>query len=177
MVVPMVVFMGLGAWAVLRDVAPDTRPSHPSLIPEPPSLRAMREALRPADQPVMLRWVAVGAFVTLGLIIVLLALAVYVGHRIGIDFSLADESDVRSSGPLILLGTAVLLAFPVSGYLVARASSAHSVLEPALAAGAAIGAIVALLALTAPVGVLFTLAVAPLAFGLACGGAWVGLER
>jgi hypothetical protein len=25
--------------------------------------------------------------------------------------------------------------------------------------------------------VLFALAVAPLAFGLACGGAWIGLER
>jgi len=71
----------------------------------------------------------------------------------------------------------VLLAFPLAGYLVARASSAHSVLEPALAAGAALAALVAMLFLTAPLGVLFALAVAPLAFGLACGGAWIGLER
>lgn len=174
---PLFVFMGLGAWAALRDVAPESRPSRPSLMPEAPSLRLMREALRGQDQPVMLRWVAGGAFVTLGLVIVLLAAAVYVGHRIGIDFSLADESDVRSFGPLLLLGTAVLLAFPISGYLIARASAAQSVLEPALSAGTAIAALVALLALTAPVGVLFTLAVAPLAFGLACGGAWFGLGR
>jgi len=35
--------------------------------------------------------------------------------------------------------------------------------------------LVAMLFLTAPIGVLF--AVAPLAFGLAFGGAWIGLER
>jgi RsiW-degrading membrane proteinase PrsW (M82 family)/multisubunit Na+/H+ antiporter MnhG subunit len=177
MALPMLAFMALGAWAVLRGPAPEQRPSGPPRPSDPPSLSAMQRALGPADQPVMLRWVAGGAFVTLGLIIALLALAVYVGHRIGIDFSLADESDVRSAGPLILLGAAMLLAFPLSGYLIARASSAASVLEPALAAGAALAALVALLALTAPIGVLFTLAVAPLAFGLACGGAWVGLER
>ena len=99
------------------------------------------------------------------------------GHRMGVDFSLADESDVRSTGPLILLGAAVLLAFPIAGFLVAKASAAHSVLEPALAAGLALTALVAMLFVTAPVGVLFALAVAPLAFGLACGGAWIGLER
>jgi hypothetical protein len=31
--------------------------------------------------------------------------------------------------------------------------------------------------LAAPIGVLFALAVAPIALGLACGGAWIGLER
>jgi multisubunit Na+/H+ antiporter MnhG subunit len=176
-VIPLFVFMGVGAWVALRDVAPESFDGRDSIIPEPPSLRRMREALRPADHKLMLRWIVVGAFVTLGLMIALLALAVVLGHRLGVDFSLADESDVRSSGPLILLGAAVLLAFPVAGYLVAKASSAHSVLEPALAAGCALAALVAMLFLTAPIGVLFALAVAPLAFGLACGGAWIGLER
>ena len=97
--------------------------------------------------------------------------------RYAYDFSLADESDMRSTGPLILLGAAVLLAFPIAGYLVAKASAAHSVVEPALAAGLALAALVAMLFVTAPIGVLFALAVAPLAFGLACGGAWFGLER
>jgi len=94
-----------------------------------------------------------------------------------VDFSLADESDMRSSGPLILLGAPVLAAFPIAGYLVAKASSAHSVLEPALAAVLALAGLVAMLFMTAPIGVLFALAVAPLAWGLACGGAWIGLER
>jgi multisubunit Na+/H+ antiporter MnhG subunit len=176
-VLPLFVFMGVGAWIALRDVAPDSLSHHSHLIPDPPSLHSMREALRPVDHRLMVRWIAIGAFVTLGLIIALLAAAVVVGHRLGVDFSLADESDVRSSGPLFLLGAAVLLAFPIAGYLVARASAAHSVLEPALAAGLALAALVAMLFVTAPIGVLFALAVAPLAFGLACGGAWIGLER
>jgi RsiW-degrading membrane proteinase PrsW (M82 family) len=176
-VIPLFVFMGVGAWVALRDVAPDSLSPHHSLLPDPPSLHSMREALRPVDHRLMVRWIAIGAFVTLGLIIALLAAAVVIGHRLGVDFSLADESDVRSSGPLILLGAAVLLAFPIAGYLVAKASAAHSVLEPALAAGLALAALVGMLFMTAPIGVLFALAVAPLAFGLACGGAWIGLER
>ncbi|HEY5377651.1 MAG TPA: PrsW family glutamic-type intramembrane protease [Polyangiaceae bacterium] len=176
-VIPLFVFMGAGAWIALRDVAPDSlRHEHP-LIPAPPSLHSMREALRPVDHRLMVRWILLGAFVTLGLIIALLGTAVVIGHRLGVDFSLANESDVRSSGPLILLGASVLLAFPIAGYLVAKASAAHSVLEPALAAGLALAALVAMLFMTAPIGVLFALAVAPLAFGLACGGAWIGLER
>lgn len=178
LVIPLFVFMGIGAWIALRDVAPEVYPvSHHSFVPDPPSLRALREALRPVDHHVAVRWIVVGVFTTLGLIIALLALAVLVGHRFGIDFSLADESDMRSTGPLILLGAAVLLAFPIAGYLVAKASAAHSVVEPALAAGLALAALVAMLFVTAPIGVLFALAVAPLAFGLACGGAWFGLER
>jgi RsiW-degrading membrane proteinase PrsW (M82 family) len=176
-VIPLFVFMGFGAWIALRDVAPDAHEGRDSILPEPPSLRRMRDALRPVDHKLMVRWIVVGAFVTLGLMIALLALAVVLGHRLGVDFSLADESDVRSSGPLILLGASVLLAFPIAGFLVAKASSAHSVLEPALAAGCALAALVAMLFLTAPVGVLFALALAPLAFGLACGGAWIGLDR
>ncbi len=176
-VIPLFLFMGVGAWIALRDVAPDSLSSHHSILPDPPSLHSLREALRPVDHRLMVRWIVIGAFTTLGLMIALLGLAVLLGRRLGVDFSLADESDVRSSGPLILLGAAVLLAFPIAGFLVAKASAAHSVLEPALAAGLALAALVAMLFVTAPIGVLFALAVAPLAFGLACGGAWIGLER
>jgi hypothetical protein len=176
-VIPLFVFMGVGTWIALRDVAPEA-PSHQHwIVPDPPSLRALREALRPVDHRLMLRWIVIGAFTTLGLMIALLALTVVLGHRFGVDFSLADESDMRSSGPLILLGAAVLSAFPIAGYLVARASAAHSVLEPTLAATLALAGLVVMLFMTAPIGVLFALAVAPLACGMACGGAWIGLER
>lgn len=177
-VFPLFVFMGVGAWIALRDVAPEP-PSqqHWIPVPDPPSLRALRAALRPVDHRVMVRWIVIGAFATLGLVIALLALTVVLGHRLGVDFSLADESDMRSSGPLILLGGAVLAAFPIAGYLVAKASAAHSVLEPALAAGLALAVLIVMLFMTAPIGVLFALAVAPLACGMACGGAWIGLER
>jgi hypothetical protein len=146
-------------------------------LPEPPSLRAMRSLLRRTDRPLMLHWIAIGTLVTIGLMIALVALAVWTGHRIGVDFAMADEADVRSSGPLALLGAAVLSAFPIAGFLVARASGAHSVLEPALAAGVAIALVIALLSVTAPIAVVFALAIAPVAFALACGGAWFGLER
>jgi hypothetical protein len=175
---PMLALMGLLSWIALRDVAP--RPDAPlstRFVPEPPSLSAMRQALRRTDRPLMIHWIAIGALVTLGVMLVSLALAVYAGHRIGIDFSLADQEDVRSSGPLVLLGSAMLAAFPLAGYLVARASSATSVLEPAMGAGLAIAAVVALLSVTAPIAVAFALAVAPVAFVLACSGAWFGLSR
>ncbi len=177
---PMLVMMGFVAYIALRDVAP--RSSRSSLlssarIPEPPSLRAMRHALRRTDRPLMLHWIAIGALVTLGVVVVALVLAVYFGHRVGVDFALADESDVRASGPLVLLGSATLSGFPLAGYLVAKASAATSVLEPAMGAGLAIVASVALVSLAAPVAAVFAIAVAPLAFALSCGGAWFGLAR
>jgi hypothetical protein len=176
-VVPLLGFVTLGAASVLREVSPDRTTLARLHLPEPPRLSLVTEALNPRDQPLMLRWVVVGAFVNVGLMFVLLVAAVALGHRLGVDFSTADESDMTSAGPLALLGAALLAAFPIAGYLVARASSSNGVLEPALAAALALASIVAILALVAPLGVLFALAVAPLAFGLACGGAWIGLSR
>jgi hypothetical protein len=75
------------------------------------------------------------------------------------------------------LGTAAFAAFPASGFLVAKASAARGVLEPALGASLAILGIVVLLGLAAPVAVVFGLALAPVASALACAGAWAGLAR
>lgn len=178
-VVPLLGFMTLGVASALREVNPESRSRTLAKLhlPEPPRLSLVTEALNPRDQPLMLRWVVLGAFVNVGLMFVLLVAAVALGHRLGVDFSAADESDMTSAGPLALLGAALLASFPIAGYLVARASSSSGVLEPALASALALASIVAILALVAPLGVLFALAVAPLAFGLACGGAWIGLER
>ena len=176
--VPMVVAMILASWAVLRDVG--LVASSRSLLLhtfEPPSIETVRRALTRKHRPLMPHWVALSVLVTLGLMISLVAIAVYLGHRIGIDFAAATESDWRSSGPLILLGVAVLAAFPGAGFLVARATAATSVLEPALGAGLAILVVIALLSLAEPVTVVFALGTAPVAFGLACGGAWFGLAR
>jgi hypothetical protein len=176
-VVPLLGFMVLGAASVLREVTPERQTLAKLRLPEPPRLSLVTDALNPRDQPLMLRWVVLGAFVNVGLMFTLLALAVALGHRLGVDFSAADESDMTSAGPLALLGAALLFSFPIAGFLIARASSSIGVLEPALSAALALASIVAILALVAPLGVLFALAVAPLAFGLACGGAWIGLER
>src|SRR6188768_3804119 len=60
-VIPLFVFMGVGAWIALRDVAPEP-PSHQhwSPIPEPPSFSALRAALRLVDHRVMVRWIVIG---------------------------------------------------------------------------------------------------------------------
>ena len=88
-----------------------------------------------------------------------------------------ESAAVSTLFPLMLLGGAALLAFPIAGYLVARASSTRSVLEPAIAAALAIAGTLILLGLAAPVAVVFAVAFAPVAFGLACGGAWMGIPR
>jgi RsiW-degrading membrane proteinase PrsW (M82 family) len=151
------------------------RPSLLASQPPPPSFRAMRDALRRAEQPVMLHWIALGSLVTMGVIISCVAAAVVAGRRAGIDFGAVDEGEVTGALPLALVGVAVLFAFLVSGYLVARASGAESVLEPAFAAALAIAATLVLLGLAAPVAVVFAVAFAPVALGLACAGAWVGI--
>ncbi len=170
---PMLLFMALGTFMALRGEGA----VHSVHTLEPPSIEEVRARLVQRERPLMLRWIVLGAFATLGLVVVLVSASVVAGNRLGIDFSLADEADVRSSGPLVLLGAAVLAAFPLSGYLVARASSGQGLLEPALAAALTLGLLVGMLWLAAPIGVLFALAVAPIALGLACGGAWIGLER
>jgi len=181
---PLLAVMGLVSWIALRDASagPDSRvsSSHRTLVPtlpDPPSIGAVRRALSRSDRPLALRWIGIGTFVTIGVMMVVLALSVYVGHRVGVDFAMADEADVRSSGPLVLLGTAFLAAFPIAGYLVAKASGSGSVLEPALAAGLAIVTVVVVVSMASPQAVVFALAAAPVAFALACGGAWFGLAR
>jgi hypothetical protein len=171
---PMLLAMTMVTWSALRDIAPSAR-GH-NALPEPPSLREVRRALRRTDRPLVLRWVVVGAFVNLGAAMVCIGGAVFLARRFGIDMSLADEADMRSNGPLLVLGGALMTAFPLAGYLVARASGAHTVLEPAFAAGLSMALTVAILSVTAPSAVIFAFAVAPVAFGLACGGAWFGME-
>ncbi|HTV24973.1 MAG TPA: PrsW family glutamic-type intramembrane protease [Polyangiaceae bacterium] len=144
---------------------------------EPPSVREMWRQLQPKQEPLMVHWIGLGTLVTAGLGMCALALALYVGHALGVDFAAADEADVRSNGPLFFLATAVGAAFPVAGYLVARASGTHSVLEPALGAALAVLGGVLFLSVTTPIAAVFALALAPIAFVLASGGAWFGIAR
>src|SRR5690606_13340086 len=105
--------------------------------------------------PLMLHWIVIGTLVTAGVGLFALALALYVGHAMGLDFAAADEADVRSNGPLLFLATAFGSAFPVAGYLVARASGTHSVLEPALGAALAVLGGVLFLSVTTPIAAVF----------------------
>lgn len=144
------------------------------VVSSPPSLRSVREAMRQEGQPITFRWIVYGTLVTFGAMTMGLALSIAFGHWAHVDFSIVDEFDVGTTAPVALLGAGVLLAFPVSGYLVARASSLPTLLEPAVASGLAIGLTLVLLGLAAPVTLVFALAFSPVAWGLACMGAWVG---
>jgi RsiW-degrading membrane proteinase PrsW (M82 family) len=179
--IPLFVGIVVVSYLAARELGPRPAPARsPSGRPQPisappPSLRTVRAALRRAERPVMLRWILLGAIVTVGVIVSAVAGAVMLGLRLGVDFSAVDEGEVAGAVPLALIGLGVLLAFPASGYLVARASGADSVLEAALSTGLAIAGTLILLGLAAPVAVVFALAFAPIAFALACAGAWVGI--
>lgn len=140
----------------------------------PPSLRTVRDALRREGQPITVRWILFGALVTIGAMTAGLALSVAFGNWAHVDFAGVDEHDVTTTAPVALLGSGLLLAFPVSGYLIAKASNLPTLLEPALASGFAILLMLVLLGAAAPVALVFALAFSPIAWGLACAGAWVG---
>jgi RsiW-degrading membrane proteinase PrsW (M82 family) len=180
--IPLLVVMAVIAFYAARDLrARGERVSRKTgvnrlsriSISAPPSLREVREALRRTDQPIKIRWIAAGALVTIGAMIVGLAGAVALGWWAEVDFSAVDEREL-TPGPVALLGAGLLAAFPLSGFLVAKASSVESLLEPALAAALALLITLVVLGLAAPVAVVFALAFSPIAWGLACAGAWVG---
>jgi hypothetical protein len=173
--------VGWMLWRAARSPA-ETRTSsgkRPSFFgaPPTPSLTALREAFRQQDRPRALRWVGFGALVTMGMIATGFAGAVLLGRKLGVDFSAVDRPDagVNVMAPLALLGGGVLLAFPLAGYVLARASGARSVLEPALAGALSMALLMVVMGMVAPVSIVFAIAFAPVAFALSCAGAWVGL--
>jgi RsiW-degrading membrane proteinase PrsW (M82 family) len=190
-VVPLLMAMGGVAWVAARDLKRrGDRPSREfsarvgegrlsrvslAVLAEPPSLHAVRDALRRRGRPIMARWIFLGALVTVGTMVAGVSTSVAVGHWIHIDFSVVDEHDAATTAPLVLLGLGLLSAFPVSGFLVARASNVPTLLEPALGAALAIALVCAVLGLMAPIALVFAFAFSPIAFGLSCFGAWAGL--
>lgn len=173
---PMLAMMTFGVLGLLREPSPSSRPSSLSLF-EPSAAESVRAVMARGGRPVAFGWIVFGALVTLGVMLTLLGLAIYFGHRFGVDFAAIENAGTEGMVPLGLLGAALLLAFPVSAFLVARASGAASVLEPAWATIVAIVSSVVLFSLTETSALLVVLAVAPVGFALACAGAWFGLSR
>lgn len=181
--IPLATFTASVAALIGRSVSRQPKPAPRErrsryLRAPPPSLTALREALRRSERPVLLGWVLFGALVTVGVVTTSFAASVFFGHRLGIDFAAVDRGrgGVETAGPLVLLGLGLLGGFPIAGFLVARASRSATVMEPALAAGIAIIAFAVLLGAAAPVALVFAIAGAPIAFALACIGAWTGLR-
>ncbi|MCU0693988.1 MAG: PrsW family intramembrane metalloprotease [Polyangiaceae bacterium] len=183
--VPVLLGLAFLTWWAARDLLAHfgrtSRISARTVLPSlpAPSLSAMRHALRRSQRPLLAHWIGLGALTTTGVMLALVAGAVWLGHRIGLDFSAIEREDSSAIAivPLVLLTTAALAAFPVSGYLVARASGADGVLEPALSAALAIVALLVMLGMAAPVALVFALAFTPVAFALACTGAWFGVGK
>jgi RsiW-degrading membrane proteinase PrsW (M82 family) len=183
-VTPLLAGMGFVTWLLGRNLvdlgARKRRGSLPpsssrfSLAPLPPSLSTVRMALSRADEPVKLRWIAFGALITIGAMIVGVASGVFAANALHIDLSTVDEHDVRAAAPVLFLGAGLLASFPMSGWLIARAAAVRTLLEPALATVLALGVTLVCLGFAAPFAVVFALALSPVAWILACFGAWMG---
>jgi hypothetical protein len=146
----------------------------------PPSIEDVEAMLEQRPGRRIALWkVGIGALVTTGALVVGIALAVYAGHRLGVDFSAIDErTGLEHSGPpLLLLSVGAFGAFPFAGFLIAKGLATSGMLEPALGASLALLAVVVALGLAAPIAIVFAIAIAPVAFALTCAGAWTGLGR
>lgn len=179
-VIPLLLAMGILALVGARDLqtretpVSSIRPTRLSKIPGAPTLAEVREALRKEGRPLAFEWVLFGVLVTIGAMIVGLGASIALGFWAHVDFSAVNEKDMSTTAPVALLGSGILAAFPMSGYLIAKASNLQSLLEPALAVGLALVVVLLMLGLAAPIALLFALAFSPVAWGLACAGAWVG---
>jgi RsiW-degrading membrane proteinase PrsW (M82 family) len=182
-VTPLLAVMGVVAWMLARDLrtrgdrsspVPSTSRGRLARLSQPPSLSAVRSALRRgADEPVKVRWIILGALVTLGAMIVGLASGVVAAHVLHIDLSTVNEHELTTAAPALLLGMGLLGSFPTSGWLVARAANVRTLLEPALASVLALAITLVGLGFAAPFAVIFGVAISPIAWVLSCAGAWV----
>lgn len=171
---PLLAVMGVIAFFAMRDL----RLRGTSLAPESgsgrvssgTSLEMARRALVRDQTPIRWRWIATGMLTTLGTMLVAFVGSVMLGNWMGIDFSLVNETNVS---PALLVIGGLLTAFPVGGFLTVRAAQLRTMLEPAIAAALAIFFVLALLGFSSPVTLFIGLAIAPFAWILACGGAWV----
>lgn len=176
---PILLTFAAVAFATRNVVRRSPRGQPSGLRVAAPSIQRVREALRQGERRVMLGWILFGALVTAGVMTTTLAGSIAAGHALGVDFAAIDRdtSAAATTPPLALLGLGALAAFPLAGFLVAKAARVRTVLEPAMSATLTILGALVLLGLAAPVAVVFALAFAPIAFGLACAGAWMGLAR
>ncbi|MDP9002485.1 MAG: protease PrsW, partial [Myxococcota bacterium] len=181
--------MGAVTWILARDLrgrhersaggspVSSTRWARLSAVsPRAPSLSAVRAALSRADEPLKVRWILFGALVTIGAMVTGLAAGAMAAHLLHIDLSTVDEHEIGTAVPVLLLAAGLLASFPTSGWLIARAAGARTLLEPALAAVLALVVTLIGLGFAAPFTVVFGLALSPIAWLLSCAGAWIGRE-
>lgn len=129
-------------------------------------------------------WIVIGALGNLGGIILGFAGAVAIGYSARVDFGEIDRAGPAADYAALLLALGVIVSFPLSAAVVGIASggrervagTAH-VLEAGIAAILALGALLFVLGIVAPVAVALGAALAPVAFALAGLGAWIAAGR
>ncbi len=146
-------------------------------LPDAPTLSELRESIGYGQHRTRVGWVVLGCFVYFGSVFCSLGTAVYLGNRWGIDFTRAGEADLGANAPLLLIGTAMVAAYPLAGYLQARASDAKVIMEPALAAATSLGLTAALVSKGESIALALLLSISPLAIILASAGAWWASHR
>lgn len=129
-------------------------------------------------------WIVVGALGNVGGIVLGFAAAVIVGHSAHVDFGEIDRSGPAAEYAALLLALGVIVSFPLSAAIVGIASGGRErsaqrahVLEAGIAAILALGALLFVLGIVAPVAVALGVACAPVAFALAGLGAWIAAGR
>lgn len=129
-------------------------------------------------------WIVFGAFGNVGGILLGFAAAVAVGHSAHIDFGEIDRSGPAAEYAALLLALGVIVSFPLSAAVVGIASGGRErstgrahVLEAGIAAILALGALLFVLGIVAPVAITLGVACAPVAFALAGLGAWLAAGR
>jgi hypothetical protein len=175
--VPMFATMAWGEWALFRNSATRSQlPTSVYTLFEPASVGSMRRAMSARGHALKVHWIFLGALVNLGVTLTFLAGAVYAGHQFNVDFALVEDSTGEGVLPVLFLAGGLLASFPVSAYLVARASGTNSVLEPAWAMAASIIFVLAIFSVTEPLAIVIAVGLAPVGFLLACAGAILGFR-
>ncbi len=176
----LLIFATIGVFRLARHAAAPPA-SLASLGQETIREIARGELRRGGVRPV---WIVIGALGNLGGIILGFAAAVAVGHSAHIDFGEIDRAGPAAEYAALLLALGVIVSFPLSAAVVGVASggreSTHQrahVLEAGIAAILALGALLFVLGVVAPVAVALGAAVAPIAFALAGLGAWIAAGR
>ncbi len=174
----LAIFSTLGVFRLARHAA------------QPPSLASIgQETIREIAREELARgvrpwWIVLGALGNLGGIILGFGGAVAVGWSAKIDFGEIDRAGPGAEYAALLLVLGVIVSFPISAAIVGIASggrtraagSAH-VLEAGIAAILALGALLFVLGVVAPVAIALGAAIAPIAFALAGLGAWIAAGR
>ncbi len=156
-----------------RPPRPASQPASGRPSAPPSSLRRAFEAMRRRHRPLKAVRVLAGAFALHGALLAAAGSAFAFGGRLGLDMAaLGGASRAAKAAPLAWLVGASLGAFPVGGFLLARASDDALLAEVALAALFAASLFLAHLGVLAPATLAYGVAGVPTAVALACAGAW-----